>query len=285
MQEVFQQIRERHRQNPNHIHGRGRPPANPIPKPVHPLDLRSCVPPENLKASSLQHGKSCCKRECLCDLTSAIARKVPTKPHLMLNEKERSFTFLADLREQEEGEGLAGDGNDEDCSARRSSHRWNSDSLSFARHCEAKLEDLLNLDGSALNTFNEFPDAQRTDACFHVLEELCENNLPFSRVLRHICDELRAALYQKSQDTSEQVRAYFELAHELEGEVAQMEAENSSWRSSVLAQDHDLINTKGELQELADELTKASRASNELEEKISATEQALSSEKEKGFGR
>lgn len=45
-----------------------------------------------------------------------------------------------------------------------------------------------------------------------------------------------------------QEKAYFEMARELEGEIAQMEAENSAWQSRLSAQSHDLMVTRGELQ-------------------------------------
>ncbi|KAI5081032.1 hypothetical protein GOP47_0004215 [Adiantum capillus-veneris] len=285
MQGICKQIRESRREaNPN-FHGCGSESEKPHPNVVQPLDLTAVVAPENLKPSTTNNVKSCAKRECLC-CESASTRKPLLQTQRVEKKKERDaeikqnlygFMPLPELQEEVDEDCL--EENDEN---RTLSHRWNLDSISFARYCEAKLEDTLKSDSHSCDWS---PNAQRTDCCFEVLEEMCQNNLPFSSVLRHICDQLRRATYGNSQDSNAEERPYFELTEELEHEIEQMQAENLSWKSTLSIQHRELMTTRGELQEIGNELSKADTAGNELGDKLSLTEKAMSSEKEKGFGR
>ncbi|MCO5592357.1 hypothetical protein L7F22_046359 [Adiantum nelumboides] len=145
----------------------------------------------------------------------------------------------------------------------------------------AKLEGVLKSDS---NTCYQSPIAQRTDCCFEVLEEMCQKNLPFSPILHLICNQLRRATYCSFQDSNPKERPYFELTQVLEDEVEQMQAENLSWKSTLLTQHRELMTTRGELQEIGNELAKADTSSSELVEKLSLSDQAMTLEKEKVKG-
>lgn len=72
--------------------------------------------------------------------------------------------------------------------------------MSSAKQCEAKLEEIFNQPGGILGSVNDSPDANRTMACFQVLDDLCQKKLAFFRVLNHICEELEQALYVRDED-------------------------------------------------------------------------------------
>ncbi|MCO5608709.1 hypothetical protein L7F22_062923 [Adiantum nelumboides] len=281
MRGICKQIRDARRETtPNH-HVCGSKSDKPHTKFVQPLDLTAVVAPENLKPSSTNDTSSCAKRECLC-CDFASARKPLLRTQRVEKKKERGVEHkqnlyglmpLPELQEEQEEDCL--EENNENCTA--TSHRWNLDNLSFAKYCEAKLEGVLKSDS---NTCYQSPIAQRTDCCFEVLEEMCQKNLPFSSILHLICNQLRRATYYSFQDSNPKERPYFELAQELEDEIEQMQAENLSWKSTLLTQHRELMTTRGELQEIGDELSKAYTSSSELVEKLSLSDKAMTLEKE-----
>ncbi|KAH7289152.1 hypothetical protein KP509_31G060500 [Ceratopteris richardii] len=277
MQDVCKQIRESRRYSDLPCSNHNGSVSEPVKPLVQRLDLTGVIAPENLKPSTL---KSCAKRECLC-----CESETAKKPLLRLQQGgkkkqwhvgDKQYVMHGSLSLARLPEELK-DGNSEENDENHTfSHRWNIDSLSFARYCEGKLEAVLS---SHANACNESPDAHRTECCFEVLEEMCQNKLPFSSVLRHICDQLRCATYCPHQNTQE--KPFFEVVCELENEIGQMEAENLSWKSTLANQCDELIRARGELEEVGNELWNAEGSSNELVEKLSLTEKAMASEKEK----
>eukprot|EP01018_Ginkgo_biloba_P020752 Gb_36890 [translate_table: standard] len=128
---------------------------------------------------------------------------------------------------------------------------------------------------------DENSDVLRTGACWKILYEICEEKLPFAKVLHQIYDELQHALYSKNEGSPDQKIPYFVIVKQMEKQMAKMDTENNNWCTALVSHQSGITIIGEQMKDLKDLVFEAESTSKELEGKIEATVGAIDSEKSK----